>query len=98
VINYNYDENPNGDRYEGDPLMLNTVYVLVGMPGVGKSTWINKNYHHLPVVSSDNFIELMARNQNKTYNEVFQQYIKLFQTPHSSNAKNTRNRHNRVTE
>jgi WD40 repeat protein len=41
--------------------MLNTVYVLVGMPGVGKSTWINKNYPHLPVVSSDNFIELMAR-------------------------------------
>ena len=39
--------------------MLNTVYVLVGMPGVGKSTWINKNYPHLPVVSSDNFIDLL---------------------------------------
>jgi predicted kinase len=56
--------------------MLNTVYVLVGMPGVGKSTWINKNYPELPVVSSDNFIELMARRQCLTYTEVFQQYIK----------------------
>jgi predicted kinase len=59
--------------------MLNTVYVLVGMPGVGKSTWINKNYSHLPVVSSDNFIDLMARRQGKTYTEVFQQYIKSAQ-------------------
>lgn len=56
--------------------MINTVYVLVGLPGVGKSTWINKNYPHLPVVSSDKYIDLMAKQQGKTYSEVFQQYIK----------------------
>ena len=30
-----------------------TVYLLVGLPGSGKSTWCRKNYPNLPVISRD---------------------------------------------
>lgn len=49
------------------------AYVLVGLPGVGKSTWLAGRGF---IASSDNFIQLFARLRGKTYNEVFQEYIK----------------------
>lgn len=49
------------------------AYVLVGLPGVGKSTWVaGKRF----IASSDNFINLFAAIRGKTYNEVFPEYIK----------------------
>lgn len=52
--------------------------MLVGIPGSGKSTWVStqswsKNCVHL---SSDKFIEEYAKLVNKTYNEVFDEYVK----------------------
>jgi predicted kinase len=50
-----------------------TLYVLVGVPGSGKSTWIkNQDWaKDIPVVSTDKFIDEYAAQQGKTYNEVF---------------------------
>jgi len=52
-------------------------YQLVGVPGSGKSTWI-KNQDWvlgLTIVSTDAFVEDYARQQGKTYSEVFTDYM-----------------------
>lgn len=54
-------------------------YQLIGVPGAGKSTWI-KNQEwakDIPVVSTDNFVEAYAKEQGKTYNEVFKEYMPI---------------------
>ena len=53
------------------------VYVLVGVPGSGKSTWIkNQDWAlGLTIVSTDAFVEDYARAQGKTYSEVFKNYM-----------------------
>lgn len=54
-----------------------TVYVLVGVPGSGKSTWIrNQDWAlGLTVVSTDAFVEHEAQRQGRTYSEVFDDYM-----------------------
>ena len=54
-----------------------TVYVLVGVPASGKSTWIkNQDWAlGLTIVSTDAFVEDHARAQGKTYSEVFEEYM-----------------------
>jgi predicted kinase len=54
------------------------AYVLVGLPGSGKSTWMrsmlaNGNY---VIISSDNEIEEYAKSVGLTYSDVFDEYIK----------------------
>jgi predicted kinase len=58
---------------------MNTMYVLVGVPGSGKSTWVKnqKWAKELPVVSTDRFVEKYAEEQGKTYSEVFQEYMPI---------------------
>jgi len=53
------------------------AYILVGVPGAGKSTWIKNQTWALglTVVSSDAFVEHYAREQGKTYSEVFKDYM-----------------------
>lgn len=55
------------------------VYMLIGVPGSGKSTWIkNQDWaKDLPVISSDRFIDEHAELVGKTYNEVFDDYIAI---------------------
>lgn len=51
-----------------------TLYVLVGVPGSGKSTWISKqpfDWNNTVIASTDNYVEKVARQQGKTYNDVF---------------------------
>ena len=52
-------------------------YQLVGVPASGKSTWIkNQDWAlGLTVVSTDAFVEDYARAQDKTYSEVFDEYM-----------------------
>lgn len=53
------------------------VYVLVGVPGSGKSTWAaNQSWAaDCAYISTDKLVEAEAQRQNKTYNEVFKEYI-----------------------
>lgn len=57
--------------------MTQKLYVLVGVPGSGKSTWIQnqKWAADIPVVSTDRFVQEHADNVGKTYSEVFQDYM-----------------------
>ena len=54
-------------------------YQLVGVPGSGKSTWIKSQdwAKDIPVVSTDNFVEAYAKEQGKTYSEVFDEYMPI---------------------
>ena len=56
---------------------MNKLYVLVGVPGSGKSTWIKEQTWMLGLtkVSTDNFVEAYAKQQGKTYSEVFEEYM-----------------------
>ena len=53
------------------------AYMLVGVPGSGKSTWAEPYLaRDFSLVSSDAYIEQRADEAGKTYGEVFQKYIK----------------------
>lgn len=53
--------------------------ILVGPPGVGKSTWLQLNYGDVPcaIISSDNILEVLAQLEGLTYNESFKKYAKV---------------------
>lgn len=57
--------------------MKNEMYMLIGVPGSGKSWWTSYRCPLVnPVVlSSDAYIEEHARKINKTYNEIFRDHI-----------------------
>lgn len=55
-----------------------SLYMLVGVPCSGKSTWASKQkFDEDPTVicSSDSYIENYALEQGKTYNQVFKEYV-----------------------
>ncbi len=58
---------------------MNKLYILVGVPGAGKSTWVKnqKWAKDIPVASTDKFVEDYAKLQGKTYSEVFQEYMPI---------------------
>jgi predicted kinase len=58
---------------------MNKLYVLVGVPASGKSTWIQNQAwaKDIPVVSTDHFVEAYAKEQGKTYSEVFEEYMPI---------------------
>jgi len=53
--------------------------MLIGVPGSGKSTWISNQdwVKDCTVVSSDRFVDEEAARVGKTYNEIFNDYIKI---------------------
>lgn len=54
------------------------AYILIGIPGSGKSTWIAKqpfDWEKTVIASSDGHIEKYAQSQGKTYSDVFKDYI-----------------------
>lgn len=54
-------------------------YMMIGVPGAGKSTWISSeipNDGSFVVISSDAIIDQRAAEQGKTYSEIFQAEIK----------------------
>lgn len=54
------------------------LYVLVGVPGSGKSTWVNNQEwaKDCAYISTDKFVDEEAKRQGKTYNDVFDDYMK----------------------
>lgn len=56
---------------------MSKLYVLVGIPGSGKSTWARAQ-HWAPkcaYVSTDQYVEQHALSVGKTYSEVFESYM-----------------------
>jgi len=57
---------------------MSILYVLVGVPGSGKSTWIGHqafDWDNTVIVSTDRHVERYAKSVGKTYSEVFGDYI-----------------------
>lgn len=54
-----------------------TAYILVGVPGSGKSTWVSnqKWLENCVVTSTDKFVDEYAISKNKTYSEVFNAFM-----------------------
>lgn len=53
------------------------LYVLVGVPGSGKSTWINDQdwVDACAVIGTDRHVEAYAQKQGRTYSDVFEEYM-----------------------
>ena len=53
------------------------LYVLVGVPGSGKSTWVNDQEwaNECAIISTDQYVEAYARSTGKTYSEVFNEFM-----------------------
>lgn len=53
------------------------IYVMVGLPGSGKSTWIknNLNGENFVLVSSDDIIDKIAAEKGITYSDAFKSSI-----------------------
>lgn len=53
------------------------AYILVGIPGSGKTTWYNNQEWNkdCEYISTDKFVEEYALKEHKTYSEVFQEYM-----------------------
>lgn len=56
------------------------LYMLVGVPASGKSTWVKDNRGNALVASSDDFIEKQAEKAGSTYSDVFDTFIKAANT------------------
>lgn len=56
---------------------MNVIYILVGLPTSGKSTYIKQMFGTIPhvIISSDNEIEKYAKKLGISYNEAFKEYI-----------------------
>jgi len=57
--------------------MKNKCYQLIGVPASGKSTWAaNQEWaKDCAYISTDSWVELYAKEQGKTYSEVFVEYM-----------------------
>jgi predicted kinase len=57
--------------------MERKLYVLVGIPGSGKTTWVNNQpwAKDCAYISTDIYVEKFAKKLGKTYDDVFQQVM-----------------------
>lgn len=58
--------------------MSKEMYILVGPPAAGKSTWIEKEFQgECSIIGSDAILEAIAEENGQTYDEVFSKYMKV---------------------
>lgn len=57
--------------------MMPKCYQLIGVPGSGKSTWVNNQAWAIACarVSTDKWVEIYAKEVGKTYSEVFDGFM-----------------------
>ena len=57
--------------------MMPRCYQLVGVPGSGKSTWVNNQHWTMTCayVSTDKWVEIYAKEVGRTYSEVFNDFM-----------------------
>ena len=53
------------------------LYMLIGVPASGKSTWREQHAGDAVIVSTDDILEQTAAARGATYNEVFKENIKF---------------------
>lgn len=56
------------------------LYMLVGVPGSGKSTWVKNQEFWMKdcaYISTDKYVEEWAESVGKTYAEVFEEYMPM---------------------
>jgi predicted kinase len=56
---------------------MNKLYVLIGVPGSGKSTWVHSQLwaNKCAYISTDKFVDAYAHETGKTYSEVFDGFM-----------------------
>jgi predicted kinase len=57
---------------------MSTLYVLVGVAGSGKTTWVGHqrwDWDKTTIISTDQLVERYAISQGKTYTDVFSEYM-----------------------
>lgn len=64
----------NPDTTQLDPAGKPIAFVLVGLPGSGKSTWAAAHPERLPIASTDEFIESYAAQKKISYAQAFREY------------------------
>lgn len=58
--------------------MAKDMYILIGVPGSGKSTWVEKEFQgECTHLGSDVIIEAIAKENGQTYDETFTKYAKI---------------------
>lgn len=64
------------------------LYMLIGVPASGKSTWLaQQDLSHAVVISTDDIIQARAEAQGKTYDQVFKKEVKSATTQMVANLR-----------
>jgi len=60
-------------------MIMNRLYMLVGIPASGKTTWANNQSFSddCVIISTDQYVEEYAAQTGKTYTEAFQEYMPI---------------------
>ena len=53
---------------------MSTVYFMIGTPCSGKSTYIDNILSDCEIISTDDIIEQIAKENNSTYSEMFEKF------------------------
>lgn len=65
-----------------------TLYMLIGVPASGKSTWLaQRDLSDAVVISTDDIIQARAEAQGKTYDQVFKKEVKSATTQMVANFR-----------